>query len=557
MERIPSRTLALWCPDWPVIAAGADLDAPAAVLDGEGARQVVVACSPAARESGVRRGQRVRDAQRLCPSLAVYPRDTGREAREFEPVVAAAEDLAAAVEVVRPGLIAVDARGPARYHRGEPRLAALFRDAVAELTTSSGSPLGCGVGIADGMFAAALAARRPAEDEPLVVPPGGTPAFLAPYPVTALERPELADLLGRLGVRTLGAFAALPAADVANRFGADGILAHRLSRGLDPRPRAPRRPAEDLSATHEFDPPAEQDETVVFAAKALADRLHAILGAAGLTCVRLGVEMSTENGRTSFRLWRHGDAHGGSLSSLAVAERVRWQLDGWRTREAAQAAQASPGALAGPRADMGGPGADAALGADGPGADPVVLLSLVPDQLVTDTGAQQALWGREEIPDRVQRAAERAQAMLGHDGVVRLHLVGGRDPASRVLLVPWGDLPDPGTHRDRAAPWPGNVPPPAPPVIPPEPIPAELRDAAGEPVSVTGRARLTAPPTALTVSGQTFRVTGWAGPWPYDERHWDAATRRRRARVQCSTDDGRAWLLSVEGGAWRVEGIYQ
>jgi protein ImuB len=326
MERIPSRTLALWCPDWPVIAAGADLDTSAAVLDGEGARRVVVACSPAARESGVRRGQRVRDAQRLCPSLVVYPRDTGREVREFEPVVAVAEDLAAAVEVVRPGLIAVDARGPARYHRGEPRLAALFRDAVAELTTSSGSSLGCGVGIADGMFAAALAARRPAEDEPLVVPPGSTPAFLAPYPVAALERPELADLLGRLGVRTLGAFAALPAADVANRFGADGILAHRLARGLDPRPRAPRRPAEDLSATHEFDPPAEQDEAVVFAAKALADRLHAILGAAGLTCVRLGIEMSTESGRTSFRLWRHSDTHGGSLSSLAVAERVRWQL---------------------------------------------------------------------------------------------------------------------------------------------------------------------------------------------------------------------------------------
>src|SRR5215472_7524034 len=99
MENTPPRTLVLWCPDWPVIAAGADLDAPAAVLDGEGARRVVVACSPAARESGVRRGQRIRDAQRLCPSLATHPRDTAREAREFEPVVAAAEQLAAAVEV--------------------------------------------------------------------------------------------------------------------------------------------------------------------------------------------------------------------------------------------------------------------------------------------------------------------------------------------------------------------------------------------------------------------------------------------------------------------------
>ena len=540
MEHIPPRTLVLWCPDWPVIAAGADLDAPAAVLEGEGARRTVVACSPAAREAGVRRGQRIRDAQRLCPGLAAHPRDPARESREFEPVVAAAEELAAAVEVVRPGLIALSARGPARYHGGEARLAALFRDAVAQLTTASGSPIGCGVGVADGMFAAGLAARRPGLDEPLVVPPGSAPAFLAPYPVAALERPDLTGLLDRLGIRTLGDFAALPSADVANRFGADGVLAHRLAAGLDPRPRAPRRPAEDLSVVHEFDPPAERDEAVVFAAKALADRLHAVLGAAGLTCVRLGVEMSTASGRTSFRLWRHGDALGGSLSSLAVAERVRWQLDGWRTREAGTG---------------GGEGQDAGAH-EGPG-DPVVFLSLIPDQLVTDTGAQQALWGREEVPDRVQRAVERVQAALGHGGVVRLYLVGGRDPAARATFVPWGDLPDTGVHDNPAAPWPGALPPPAPPLVPPEPLSAELRDAVGGSVSVTGRARLSAPPTALAVLGQTLRITGWAGPWPYDERPWDPATRRRRARVQCSTDDGRAWLLAVEGGAWRVEGVYQ
>jgi protein ImuB len=402
------------------------------------------------------------------------------------------------------------------------------------------------------------------------VPPEAAPAFLAPYPVAALERPELAGLLDRLGARTLGDFAALPAADVANRFGADGVLAHRLARGLDPRPRAPRRPAEDLSVVHEFDPPAEQDEAVVFAAKALADRLHAVLGSAGLTCVRLGVEMSTASGRTSFRLWRHGDALGGSLSSLAVAERVRWQLDGWRTREAGAGVRA--GGAAGTGAGGGG-GRNQSRGRQGRGrdwdqdgeagahenpGDPVVFLSLVPDQLVTDTGAQQALWGREEVPDRVQRAAERVQAALGHGGVVRLYMVGGRDPAARATFVPWGDLPGlGGVHDDPDAPWPGALPPPAPPLVPPEPLPAELRDAAGGLVAVTGRARLSAPPAALAVFGQTLRITGWAGPWPYDERHWDPAARRRRARMQCSTDDGRAWLLAVEGGAWRVEGVYQ
>ncbi len=44
----------------------------------------------------------------------------------------------------------------------------------------------------------------PRGPDPVVVPPAGTPAFLAPWPVTTLDRPELADLLVRLGIRTLG-----------------------------------------------------------------------------------------------------------------------------------------------------------------------------------------------------------------------------------------------------------------------------------------------------------------------------------------------------------------
>ena len=80
--------------------------------------------------------------------------------------------------------------------------------------------------MADGLFAAVLAARRG-----LIVPPGGTPGFLAPFPVGILGRPELAELLDRLGIRTLGDFAALPESHVLGRFGADGVLCHRVAGG--------------------------------------------------------------------------------------------------------------------------------------------------------------------------------------------------------------------------------------------------------------------------------------------------------------------------------------
>jgi len=520
MDTRPQRVLCAWLPDWPVTAVGGQVDAPVAVVDTEGARAVVVACSAAAREGGVRRGQRVRDAQRLLPQLAVHVRDETAEVRAFEPVAVAAEALAAGVEIVRPGLLALDARGPARYHGSEQRLTQLFRDAIGELTTGTGDSLGAGVGCADGTFAAAYAARRD-----LIVEPGGSAAFLAPLPLRVLEQPDLAHTLDTLGVHTLGAFAALPAASVSGRFGRSGIEAHRLARGLDPRPPASRRPAEDFTAEHEFEDPAEQDQAVVFVAKMLADRLYATLAASGLACTRLGIEAETASGRVCARLWRLGDVAAGRLGPVQVARRVGWQLDGWRTREAV-----------------------------GEHVDPVTRLRLVPDQLVVDTGAQQALWGAEEVPDRVAQAVDRVQGLLGHDGVVRAQLVGGRDPAAMVRFVPWGDPAEPAAGLD--APWPGAVPPPHPPLVLPELVDVQLLDSAGRVVGVSGRSTLTAAPALLIVDRERLPVCGYAGPWPYVEQWWDPQRAHRRARVQVATEDGRAWLLAVEGGRWRAEGIY-
>src|SRR5262249_49458461 len=121
----------------------------------------------------------------------------------------------------------------------------------------------------------------------------------------------------------------------AGRRGAEpvrgaGALAHRLARGLDPRPLVARPVPADLSVRTEFDPPVELAEPVVFAAKALAERMHAGLAAKGLACVRVQVQVACEDGREITRWWRHD----GLLSALAVAERVRWQLAGWQARQA-------------------------------------------------------------------------------------------------------------------------------------------------------------------------------------------------------------------------------
>src|SRR5262245_34795920 len=244
-----SRTLVLWCPDWPVVAAGlvdgVPTFGPVAVL----AANRVIACSAAARREGIRLGLRKRETQARCPEIVVVEHDTDRDARAFEPVVATG------VDVVLPGVCALAARGPSRYFGGEERAAEHLVEQVAQACAVEAQ-----VGIADGMFAAGLAARGGR-----IIPPGGTPAFLADFDIAAIggghtssarresSRDALVDLLRRLGIRTLGEFAALPPADVLARFGFDAALVHRLAAGLDERPLAVRQPPADLDVTERFD----------------------------------------------------------------------------------------------------------------------------------------------------------------------------------------------------------------------------------------------------------------------------------------------------------------
>jgi protein ImuB len=332
----------------------------------------------------------------------------------------------------------------------------------------------------------------------------------------------------------------LPAIEAGNRFGAQGAVAHRLARGLDPRPLVPRPPSADLSVSVEFDPPTELSEPVVFAAKALAEQMHAGLAARGLACVRVQAQATCADGQEITRLWRHD----GLLSALAVAERVRWQLAGWQpARGDADERVADERVADGGTADEG-----CTIGG-------IMLLRLVPDQLVRATGRQLGLWGDAVVSDRVARAALRVQAMLGHGSVVRPLLAGGRDPAEQVTPVPFGDTAYPVLPSGR--PWPGRLPAPAPATVYPVPLSARVIDASGVAVTVTGRAFASAAPARLSADGGPWlTVTSWAGPWPVTERWWRPEGARRRARFQLVAEDGSAWLAAVQDGQWLIEACY-
>jgi hypothetical protein len=353
-----------------------------------------------------------------CPDL-LDEDENGAALRSFVKVVDAVRSYCPWITTVRPGICSLPARGPARYFGGEDPLAQLVADAISDITAVE-------VGVADGLFAAVLAARSG-----LVVPAGGTPGFLAPFPVGILGRPELAELLARLGIRTLGDFAALPESHVLGRFGADGVACHMVAGG------------------------------------------------------------------------RSGEL--GDLCQPVAGRRVGEQ----------RAAGRQAGAVVGEPGFWGG---------------------------VSDTDA------------RAGRALAAVQDLIGPDGVVTARLQGGRGPAQRARFTTW-NAGEGRVDSFLGAPWPGRIPSPAPAVVHPAPLLAELADADWQPVSVSGRGLLTAVPSRLSVEQHPWStVTAWAGPWPSDERWW-SRSRRRGARLQAVTGSD-AHLLLVERGRWWVEATY-
>ena len=206
--------------------------APAALEAGAG--RVMAMCCP---ELGAIEPGPAGAAVRAGCGAAVWARIA---AQRFEQVIAAVTEFCPWVEAVEPGVCAFGARGPARYFGGETVLARKIIAALADAGEQAR------VGAADGLFAALLAARG--AERILVIPPGETAEFLARQPVSVLagqvpDGHDLAGLLSRLGLRTLGDLAALPAGDVAGRFGAAGEAAHRLACGLGAPPLAVRPPA--------------------------------------------------------------------------------------------------------------------------------------------------------------------------------------------------------------------------------------------------------------------------------------------------------------------------
>lgn len=233
------------------LAGGALAVAPPVSADGAAAAGRLGEVSGAAEAHGVRRGMLLGEALARCPELVLLPGNPVRVQELWETSLQALESVGAAVEAGEGEGDEGPARGLAFFETdGLSGLHGTREGTIAAARRALGRP--ARIGLAPVRFcalAAALAApsRRALVIEP--VPPAEARRWLAGQPVDLLcYRERTAHLpapLRRLGVLTLGELAKLGRAELTDRFGKPGGLAHRLACGEDA-PLRPRRPLERL-----------------------------------------------------------------------------------------------------------------------------------------------------------------------------------------------------------------------------------------------------------------------------------------------------------------------
>jgi len=219
--------------------------------------------SSLARHAGVKPGMTVSQAIGLCPTLRLIEPDPVHYDDCFSRLLAALNEVSPVVEPGELGLAYLGCDGLEGIYGGPAKVVEAIR------RTSHAARVGWGIG----KFTAWVAASRAKPGEAVIVPVGAEKKFLASQPISVLPLDsDTHRRLRQLGIRTLGALAALPEEAVTAQFGALGRRLWRLAAGRIVEPVAGRVAPEPIVAALTFFTPVGERELLAHALDQLIAR---------------------------------------------------------------------------------------------------------------------------------------------------------------------------------------------------------------------------------------------------------------------------------------------
>jgi protein ImuB len=370
---------------------------------------------------------------------------------------------------------------------------------------------GARVGIADSCVAARAAtwaASKKPESEPRIVPPGGCAAYLAAAPIALLPmNEELREALIALGLNKVGAFAALAAGDVEQRWGAEGLASWRLANGEDLRRPVLTRTDVTRRVSTELPMTTETMEPVLFIVRGALGQLITSLVHDGRAAAAIAITLTLDDGRGALTnapphtITREVRMPKPLARVAPLFERCRALLDEWTLTAPVCAVSV-------------------AITATAPmGAEQGELLA--------------AAW---RDPAAADAAFERLRSALGANSVVRPIALDAHRPD---LEAKWAELYDTtkSAHRSFAQ---INLAAPTRFLETPEPVRIET---------------VKNVPRTMHWRGQRIAITRAAGPERISGDWW----KEKYARVywRCESDDlARDFLLYRDPAGWRLQGWF-
>ncbi len=257
-----------------------------ALIDGNPPLCNVVAVNEKAARAGVEIGMTKMNAAQFA-GVEIRPRSPAQEKIAHDVLLDIGWSVSPRIEDTAQDTIVLDLSGLTQLFGAEPEIGAHLE------RRASDCGLAANVAIASNVDTALIAARG--FSGVTVIPPGEEAKRLGELPASVLSLSvDMAETLGRWGVRTCAGFAELPVLQLSERLGQEGVRLHALTRGSVARSLAIAEPVHFFEEEMELDDAVEELDPLSFLLGRLLDQLCARLTARSLAAASIRVRLELQ-----------------------------------------------------------------------------------------------------------------------------------------------------------------------------------------------------------------------------------------------------------------------
>ena len=268
------------------------------IVGGTSSRGVVTSASYEARRFGVRSAMPTVRARRICPQAIFIQPDFEAYIEKSHQVRKIFDSFSHIVEPLSLDEAFLDIRRAKRMWSDPATLAEALKDRVRRATG-----LVISVGVAPNKLLAKLASRKAKPDGIVIVEAGRALEFLHPLPVGELwgVGDQTAQVLSRLGLKTVGDIARVPKLTLEKILGSHGVALAALAAGRDDRRVVADSPRKSAGAEETFGHDLVDPTQILQAILKLSDRVASRLRAEGTSGRTVTVKIRLSNFTTTTR----------------------------------------------------------------------------------------------------------------------------------------------------------------------------------------------------------------------------------------------------------------